>query len=436
MRIVIAFALFCAAMPAFAQTAPKPQAVSGGKTTGHAAAPLAERMAIQADLIWAGDLNSIADGAWGERSTAAVKAFQKRKGGKETGVLSPDERSALAAAAAAARAEVGWQTVTDESGAQLGIPTKLAPRARKGKTGGIWQSPSGDVQIEVFREPAPATLAAIYQQERKNPARKITYGVRRPDFFVISGMQGANRRFYMRAQAGPKELRGFTIVYDAAKEDVMARVVVAVASDFTGFPTAALADGRPLEKRKVEYSTGIVVSAAGDIVTDREAIEGCQVIVVAGIGNAARVAEDDASGLALIRVYGPQKLAPLPLGGAPRREFTLVGIADPHVQAGNASTSAVPSRVAPSGDTSVLDPTPAQGFAGAAAIDAEAGFVGVAVQKAPVVAGPATAARSVTLVDSDAVRNLLTANNVVSISGQAQIDAARQSVVRVICVRK
>ncbi|HWM46311.1 MAG TPA: peptidoglycan-binding domain-containing protein [Xanthobacteraceae bacterium] len=392
-------------------------------------------MAIQADLIWTGDLNSIADGAWGERSTGAVKAFQKRKGGKETGVLSPDERSALAADAAAARAEVGWRTVIDESGARLGIPNKLAPRARKGKTGGIWQSPSGDVQIEVFREPAPATLAAIYQQERKNPARKITYSVRRPDFFVISGMQGANRRFYMRAQAGAGELRGFTIVYAAAKEDVMARVVVAVASDFTAFPAAA-ADGRPLEKRKVEYATGIVVSAAGDIVTDRKAIEDCQVIVVAGIGSAARVAEDSASGLALIRVYGPQKLAPLPLGGAPRREFTLVGIADPHVQAGNASTSAVPSRVAPSGDTSVLDPTPAQGFAGAAAIDAEAGFVGVAVQKAQVVAGPATAARSVTLVGSDAVRNLLTANNVVSISGQAQIDAARQSVVRVICVRK
>ena len=434
MRIVIVFALFCATMPAFAQTAPKPQAVPGGKTTGHAAAPLAERMAIQADLIWTDDLNSIADGAWGERSTAAVKAFQKRKGGRETGVLSPDERSALAADAAAARAEVGWQTVADESGAQLGIPNKLVPRARKGKTGGIWQSPSGDVQIEVFREPAPATLMAIYQQERKNPARKITYSVRRPDFFVISGMQGANRRFYMRAQAGPKELRGFTIVYDAAKEDVMAHVIVAVASDFTAFPAAALADGRPLEKRKVEYATGIVVSTAGDIVTDREAIEGCQVIVVAGIGNAARVADDSASGLALIRVYGPQKLAPLPLGGAPRREFTLVGIADPHVQAGNASTSAVPSRLASNGN--VLDPSPAQGFAGAAAIDTEAGFVGVAVQKAQVIAGPATAARSVTLVGSDALRNLLTANNIVSVSGQAQIEAARQSVVRVICVRK
>jgi len=99
MRITTAFALLCLALPAWAQ-APAPQAAKpkapAAKQSGSALLPLAERIAIQSDLIWTGDLISIADGEWGDRSTAAVKAFQKRKGGSETGVLTSEERAWLA----------------------------------------------------------------------------------------------------------------------------------------------------------------------------------------------------------------------------------------------------------------------------------------------------------------------------------------------------
>src|ERR1044072_8356191 len=47
--------------------------------------PLTERIAIQNDLVWTGDYNGIINGEFGERAMAAVKAFQKRNGGKETG---------------------------------------------------------------------------------------------------------------------------------------------------------------------------------------------------------------------------------------------------------------------------------------------------------------------------------------------------------------
>ena len=57
-------------------------------------------------------------------------------------------------------------------------------------------------------------------------------------------------------------------------------------------------------------------SAPGHIVTSREALDGCYVVTVAGIGGADRVAEDKASGLALLRVYGAQ----LEAGGARARE--------------------------------------------------------------------------------------------------------------------
>ena len=450
MRLVTAFALLCAAMPAWAQApasapAAKPQAapsakpkpVPVAKQSGSAALPLPERVAIQSDLIWTGDLNSIADGEWGDRSTAAVKAFQKRKGGKDTGVLNPDERAVLMADARGRQDEVGWRIVTDESGVRLGIPAKLAPQTRKGRSGGIWQSSRGDLQIEVFREMSPTTLAALFEQQRRNPARKIEYSVRKPDFIVLSGSEGA-KKFYMRAHQGPNEVRGVTLVYDPAIGEVMNRLVVAVSSTFAPFPAALqLAGVSPsAEKRKVEYATGVVASTTGDIVTDREAIEGCQVIVAAGLGNAERVAEDKVSGLALIRANGAVGLKPLALGEAVRSEVTLVGVADPQSQAGRASVSTVKSKVTAGSDAATLEAAPSPGFAGAAAIDADAGFVGIVVQKPQVVAGPATGGNTSAIAPADAIRKLLTANNITHSGGQASVEFAKDSVVRVICVRK
>src|SRR3954451_13324502 len=73
----------------------------------YAAIPLSERISIQSDLIWTGDYNGVLSGEFGERSVAAVKAFQQRKGGKETGVLNLQERAALSAAANPKQEAVG-----------------------------------------------------------------------------------------------------------------------------------------------------------------------------------------------------------------------------------------------------------------------------------------------------------------------------------------
>src|SRR4029079_10738109 len=92
----------------------------------------------------------------------------------------------------------------------------------------------------------------------------------------------------------------------------------------------------PLPKRKVEYGTGIVVSKAGHILTDRQLTEGCNVIVVSGYGDADRQAEDKAADLALLRIYGAPDLVPATFGGDVRRspDLTLLGIADPQSQDG------------------------------------------------------------------------------------------------------
>ena len=91
----------------------KNEKVSKEILDSYAAIPLNDRVAIQSDLIWTGDYNGVLSGEFGERSVAAVKAFQKRKGGKETGVLNQPERAALSAAAKPKQETVGWRIVDD-----------------------------------------------------------------------------------------------------------------------------------------------------------------------------------------------------------------------------------------------------------------------------------------------------------------------------------
>ena len=74
------------------------KAATDAIAASYSAIPLTERISIQNDLVWTADYNGLINGDFGERAIAAVKAFQKRNGGKETGVLNQPERSALAAA--------------------------------------------------------------------------------------------------------------------------------------------------------------------------------------------------------------------------------------------------------------------------------------------------------------------------------------------------
>lgn len=409
----------------------------------YAAMSEAERMAIQSDLIWTGDYNGVIGADFGERAVAAVKAFQKRHRVKETGILSSDERTKLAEEAKPKQEDVGWQLVDDRAtGAWLGLPGKLVPKASAGKAGSHWQSARGEVQVDTFRVSGEnTTLPAVFEQQKKDNARRVEYQVLKSDFFVISGLQGL-KKFYVRAQVKDTEVRGIAVLYDQAMEGIMDPVAVAMSSAFVPFPNgkfvAPLPPGPP-PKRKVEYGTGIVVSRVGHIITDRQVIDGCQVVVAAGFGPADRIAEDKTADLALLRVYGARDLVPAPFAGEVGRDadVTLLGIAEPQVQNGGNAVSIVPAHLlAASGSSRPIEPTPALGFSGAAVVGSDARLLGMVTLKAPVVAGPPSGASRATIVPADAMRAFLYAQSVAPHSGSGSLDTAKASVVRVICVRK
>jgi len=321
------------------------------------------------------------------------------------------------------------------TGIRIGLPTRMVPIARDAKRGTRWSSAHGEVQVETFRF-KDVPLPALFEREKREPAaRKVEYSVLRDDSFFISGLQGL-RKFSVRAHARDGEVRGFTMLFDQAMEGIVAPVMVAMASAFSPFPEqsapfAALA-------KSVEYGNGLVVSARGHIVTDRRLAQGCQVILAAG-GNADLVADDRDKGLALLRIYGPRKLAPLalPAGAgraADRAGLRLVGMPEPKQQDPGKKLAEIKARLADGDAIELSEPVPMAGFSGAAVLDAQGRFVGMTQIQNFVLASTGPAAPPVRLVDAAAIREFLAGHRVPA--APAPSADARASVVRIICVRK
>jgi hypothetical protein len=250
----------------------------------------------------------------------------------------------------------------------------------------------------------------------------VEYNTINADFFVLSGLQGL-KKFYVRVQLKDNEARGMTILYDQAMDGIMEPVVVAMSSAFAPFggETAAAAG------RKVEYASGIIVSNDGHVITERQATDGCHVIVVAGHGNAERIAEDKSSDLALLRLHGAANIRPLSLSAEPPRgaDLILLGVSEPQAQGGGNAVAATKARLrGVDGARVLLDAAPSAGFAGAAAFDTQNQFVGV------VDLNPGS------IVPAASVRAFLEAANVTPTTGRADIEAAKAAIARVICVRK
>jgi peptidoglycan hydrolase-like protein with peptidoglycan-binding domain len=435
------------ARPSTAPTKPKriatvpvaPPALQTPADTANAMAQ-AERLALQSDLAWVGEYNGAITGDVSERMVAAIKEYQKSQGSRPTGVLNPQQRSVLAETARRRQENVGWKIETDPgSGVRLGIPTKLVPQQTSDAGGAKWSSPSGTIQILLTRrkESAPTTAKLAEREKKEPPGRTVDYTVVKPDFFVLSGLQGL-KKFYLRGTFKGEEVRVLTILYDQATENTVEPVVIAMSSAFNPFPTGA--QGGPPPRRNVEYGTGVVVSEDGAIIADREVTDGCLAITIGGFGHADRLADDKERGLSLLHIYGARGLKPLSLApGVGGSTVEITGIADPQNQGGGSATSSVKASLTEvnGGGDLALSPPPTVGFSGAAALDDNGKFAGLALLKPVAVAnsGPSNAApgAQAVLVPSDAVREFLKANGIEAVGTSAD---ARAAVVRVICVRK
>jgi hypothetical protein len=411
-------------------------AIAPGKTEGAPDAlvdiPGGERPAIQSALLWSGDYTGAANGE--DPMLAAIKNYQKRSKAKITGTLTPAERTSLLAAARDHEQEFGWSVVADPAtGARIGLPGKLTPLAREAARGTRWSSVHGEMQVETFRMKDAGPIAALFEKEKKEPAtRKVETSALHANDFSMSGMQGL-KRFLVKAQMRDGEARGFTVLYDQAMEGVIAPVLGAMTNAFTPFPERSAPFAQPA--KTVDYGTGLVISSQGHIVTDRKLTQDCQVIVATGLGDADRVADDAENGLALLRVYGAHKLTPLPLSNAAPKpgEVTLVGIPDPKEQDGRKTLTEIKARITDGTAIELREPVPMAGFSGAAALDPNGKFLGMAEMRNAALASAGPAPPPLRLIPAPIIRAFLEARDV---APATQGSDARASIVRIICVRK
>jgi len=348
-------------------------------------------------------------------------AAASRRGKDETGSL--PEASSFSAEA------VGWELIEDaKTGVRLGVPEKLVPRLGASRTGTRWSSAQGQIQIETFRLPE-AALPALFDEERKSSHRQVASSNLKPDGFFILGTQGL-KNFVVRAEAQGSEVRGVTVLYDQATEGTMSGVALAVANAFVGFPNPNVLPPVGL-RRRVEYGSAIVVSSDGALVTAARNVDRCEAITVPPFGHAERIAEDKTNGLALVRLFGARNLAPAPFaeGNIDGGDLTLIGVADPLAQNGDAIT-AVPARVS----QQAIEPAPRLGFSGAAAADARGRLAGMVDLRPAITGNGAGGSQAVTMVPVETIRAFLQAQHVAPPS--AASGAINQSVLRVICVRK
>jgi hypothetical protein len=346
------------------------------------ALPEADRRAIQDALVWSGDYSGAADGAFGRQTFAAMAAFQARIRQPPTGILTPQARATLLAAAQQARNVAGFTLIDDpKTGIRIGVPTKNLTKQDANPSGGTrWQSPDGTVTLDTRTAPPDATLQSLYDRNLaiQTPGRVVSYKVLRPDFFVVAG-ETASGKFYTRYASGPAGLRGFSIGYDKAQAPQVDRIVVAIANSFAPFPApaaAALPDpaAAPGPHPQVRapaprlIGTGLVVGRR-QVVTDGS-VRTCPSVSVAGAkprtitGQAAVVLEfaEDVKARPLTPTRG------IAGDGSP---VLVVAFAD---EGGSPTLSAIPGSAAgPNRLTAPLQP----GASGAPVLDMTGALIGL-----------------------------------------------------------
>ena len=407
----LAAGLALLAAPALAQTAPRlppapaaaaPDPVFEAARLQFESLPEAERRSVQDALIWTGDFQGVTSGAFGRRTMEALNAYAARLQLPANGTLDAKSRAELARTAATAKAAAGFAVAAEpRSRVIIGVPAKLLPKLAAGPSGQRYAASDDSASLQTFAlTGTDADLKTQFERlSAGTAARKVTYKLLRPDFFVVTG-EAAGQIFYTRmasAQLGvAPALRGFTFSYAAGKKATMERVSLAVSNSFdpnwgnsaavavaggaaAGAPVAAPV--APAAPKPVLSATGLSIS--GTQVAAALPAAGC-IDPQVGKSRAKIAKTGKAAGLALLDAPG-QALPPLAVSAATSGEVVVVYF--------DAATQAL---VATNGEIIEASPprlrAPLQGgLTGGVAFDRTGAFAGLVQPHPPAPGGgPAT----------------------------------------------
>lgn len=311
-------------------TAPQPVPTAPEETLEQARAAetslsKSDRELIQSALQWNGVYAGKIDGAFGSGTRKSIAAWQEKAGHEATGILTATQRQELTEGYRTEQAALGLQTVReDEAGIEITLPLNLVafkgyepPFVQyDGKDGSAYKvlliSQQGDENTLFGLYDIMQTLEIVPldgERDRKKSA------------FVLTG---ANDRVasYTQAELRGGLIRGFTLVWDPKDAARAGRVLDAMKASFRPYGDKALDEGlgepsatpaadlvSGLQIRKpVQTRSGFYADAKGTVVTTTDVLKHCSRLTLDEVHEAEIVAEDKATGLAILRPREP--LAP------------------------------------------------------------------------------------------------------------------------------
>lgn len=335
---------------------------------------LAQKKAIQRDLVWAANFTGSATGEFGPLTFAALKRFETGNKSAVDGVLTAPERAALAAAADKARAAAQFIIETDQpTGMKIGVPKKLFVKRSANSFGSArFQDKDDKATLDLQAYKPEDDLAVMFEKGTATnvPGRKITYKLLRPDFFVISGETEKGKFFRRVEKTAHAPARGFSIGYDKSIAAEVDRYVIALASTFEAFPSAAPPHTLPKQPVPIAAPKGKRLTALAiapeRFVTSEKAFKACKSPQIGG--NVVEMVKTEA-GLALVQAKGA-KTPPLTFATGSEAAYLLQ-------RDGDGESLASPASL----ENGKLQAPLQEGGAGALVLDKKGGLVGLVLDE-------------------------------------------------------
>jgi S1-C subfamily serine protease len=284
-----------------------------------------DRAAIQTALAWFGFYTQRVDAAFGPGTRRSMQDWQAANGFDTTGVLTTRQRAQLLAAYQAELDALGLQLVRDEqSGIEIELPLAMVEFDRYESPFVHFRAKDGSgVQVLLLSQAGnQATLFGLYEIMQSLEIIPLEGPrERRQNGFLLTGANDTMRAHSV-ATLRNGQIKGFTILWPAERDNQIARVLPAMEASLSSFGgtlpesagqastvgRGALLAG--LSVRRPAYSrTGFYIDATGTVLTSAEAVGQCGRVTLDEAYDARIVARDDGLNLAVLKPEVP--LVPL-----------------------------------------------------------------------------------------------------------------------------
>ena len=312
-----------------------------------------QKMEYQTYMVWTGDYTSGIDGSYGRGTRKAIKAFQAREGYEATGYLTEAQVLLLKKRYDDKVAFLGIETLSNtDAGVEMKFPANLVT-FDKFDPPFVRFKPKSDSKVKMMlisQQGGRDVLKSLYDiMETFDYIPPDGYRVRKRTWFVLSG-RNDKVVSYTYAKTTANTVKGFTLIWPPAMDDVMQPLAEQMYNSFTTLDSYVLdetlgygqGDDQPVDlttgidtATPQSAATGFVVSKDGVIVTNSANIETCKRVTIGDTVDLDLIARNRQMELAVLKpasAYTPRSFALFsdekPQLGA---EVTVAGFSFPQV---------------------------------------------------------------------------------------------------------